>query len=56
LGQTAANPILDGLQRFPQAFEQRLVHHDFEPHFDLDAALEEARQISQRDDAAAHIE
>ncbi|RFC37948.1 MAG: NAD(P)-dependent nickel-iron dehydrogenase flavin-containing subunit [Candidatus Nitrotoga sp. CP45] len=56
LGQTAANPILDGLQRFPQAFEQRLVHRDFEPHFDLDAALEEARQISHRDDAAAHIE
>ncbi len=56
LGQTAANPILDGLQRFPQTFEQRLVHHDFEPHFDLDAALEEARQISRRDDAAAHIE
>ncbi|MEQ1742153.1 MAG: NADH-ubiquinone oxidoreductase-F iron-sulfur binding region domain-containing protein [Candidatus Nitrotoga sp.] len=56
LGQTAANPILDGLQRFPQAFEQRLVHRDFEPHFDLDSALEEARQISHRDDAAAHIE
>jgi [NiFe] hydrogenase diaphorase moiety large subunit len=56
LGQTAVNPILDGLQRFPQAFEQRLVHRDFEPHFDLDAALEEARQISCRDDAAAHIE
>lgn len=56
LGQTAANPILDGLQRFPQVFEQRLVHRDFEPHFDLDAALEEARQISHRDDAAAHIE
>ncbi|MEQ1583485.1 MAG: NADH-ubiquinone oxidoreductase-F iron-sulfur binding region domain-containing protein [Candidatus Nitrotoga sp.] len=56
LGQTAANPILDGLQRFPQMFEQRLVHRDFEPHFNLDAALEEARQISHRDDAAAHIE
>jgi [NiFe] hydrogenase diaphorase moiety large subunit len=56
LGQSAANPILDGLQRFPQDFKQRLVQRDFEPHFDLDAALEEARQISQRDDAAAHIE
>ena len=55
LGQTAANPILDALQRFPQVFEQRLVLHEFEPHFDLDAALEEARQISQRDDAAAHL-
>jgi len=55
LGQTAANPILDGLQHFPQAFEQRLVHRDYEPHFDLDAALEEARQVSHRDDTAAHI-
>lgn len=56
LGQTAANPILDGLQRFPQVFEQRLKRQDFEPHFDLDAALGEARRITQRDDAAAHLE
>jgi len=56
LGQTAANPILDGLQRFPHIFEQCLVHSDFEPNFNLDAALEEARQITHRDDAAAHLE
>lgn len=56
LGQSAANPILNGLQRFPQAFEQRLVNRDFEPYFNLDAALEEARQLTQRDDAAAHLE
>ncbi len=56
LGQTAANPILDGMQRFPQLFEQRLVHRDFVPHFDLDGALEQARQITQRDDAEAHLE
>ncbi len=55
LGQTAANPILDGLLRFPQAFERRLVSGGFEPHFDLDAALEEARNITHRDDAAAHL-
>jgi [NiFe] hydrogenase diaphorase moiety large subunit len=55
LGQTAANPILDGMQRFHSAFEQRLVHGDFTPHFDLDAALEEARAITNRDDAAAHL-
>jgi len=55
LGQTAANSILDSLQRFPHIFEQRLVHRDFVPHFDLDAALEEARQIAHRDDAAAHL-
>jgi [NiFe] hydrogenase diaphorase moiety large subunit len=56
LGQTAANPILDGLQHFPHVFEQRLAHSNFEPCFDLDAALEEARQVTHRDDAAAHLE
>jgi [NiFe] hydrogenase diaphorase moiety large subunit len=56
LGQTAANPILDGLQQFPHLFEQRLAHSNFEPYFDLDAALEEARKITHRDDAAAHLE
>jgi len=55
LGKTIANPVLDGLQRFPQVFEQRLLHRDFAPHFDLDAALEQARQMSHRDDAAAHL-
>jgi [NiFe] hydrogenase diaphorase moiety large subunit len=56
LGQTAANPILDGLQRFPKIFEQRLARSNFEPNFDLDAALEEARRVTHRDDAAAHLE
>ena len=56
LGQTAANPILDSLQQFPHVFEQRLAHSNFEPYFDLDGALEEARQITHRDDAAAHLE
>jgi len=55
LGQTAPNPILDALKRFPDIFESRLVHSEFEPHFDLDASLEEARQISHRDDAEAHL-
>jgi len=56
LGQTAANPLLDALRRFPHLFEQRLAHRDFEPYFNLDAALEEARRITHRDDAAAHLE
>lgn len=56
LGQTAANPILDVLHRFPEILEQRLTRSDFEPYFDLDAALEEARQVTHRDDAAAHLE
>ncbi|HTN94891.1 MAG TPA: NADH-ubiquinone oxidoreductase-F iron-sulfur binding region domain-containing protein [Gallionella sp.] len=56
LGQTAANPVLDVLHRFPHILEQRLARSDFEPYFDLDAALEEARQVTGRDDAAAHLE
>ncbi len=55
LGSTAPNPILDALKRFPGIFEERLVHREFEPHFDLDASLEEARQITHRDDAEAHL-
>ena len=56
LGQTAANPILDALQRLPQVFEQSLLNRDFEPDFDLDAAFEEARLMGYRDDSRAYIE
>jgi [NiFe] hydrogenase diaphorase moiety large subunit len=56
LGTTAPNPVLDLLKRFPQVVEKRLVHSGYEPAFDLDAALQEARDISGRDDAGAHIE
>jgi [NiFe] hydrogenase diaphorase moiety large subunit len=55
LGQTAPNPILDVMHRFPHILEQRLAQSDFEPYLDLDAALEEARQVTHRDDAAAHL-
>jgi [NiFe] hydrogenase diaphorase moiety large subunit len=55
LGQTAPNPILDVMRRFPQAIESRLAHSGFEPYFDLDASLAEARQLSHRDDAEAHL-
>jgi [NiFe] hydrogenase diaphorase moiety large subunit len=55
LGTTAPNPVLDLLNRFPQLVEDRLAHSGYEPAFDLDAALQEARDISGRDDAGAHI-
>ncbi|HXH65261.1 MAG TPA: NAD(P)H-dependent oxidoreductase subunit E [Mariprofundaceae bacterium] len=55
LGQTAPNPILDVLSRFPEAIDSRLAHSGFEPYFDLDASLEEARLLSHRDDAEAHL-
>jgi [NiFe] hydrogenase diaphorase moiety large subunit len=55
LGSTAPNPVLDLLNRFPQLVEDRLAHSGYEPAFDLDAALQEARDITGRDDAGAHI-
>ena len=55
LGTTAPNPVLDLLNRFPQLVEDQLAHSGYEPAFDLDASLQEARDITGRDDAGAHI-
>jgi len=55
LGATAPNPIRDGLKWFPHLFEARLLHQEMEPEFDLDASLAEARELSNRDDAEAHL-
>lgn len=55
LGTTAPNPVLDTLNKFPQIYEKRLKHTGYEPAFDLDAALQDARDITGRDDAGAHI-
>ncbi len=55
LGQTAANPLLNLLESFPDVMNKRLLQQTFEPHFDLDAALSEARQLSHRDDQEAHL-
>jgi len=55
LGVTAPNAIIEGLNCFPGLFEARLRHTQMEPEFDLDASLEEARQLSHRDDAEAHL-
>ncbi len=54
LGHTAANHILDSLQYFPQTFSANLKQH-FTAQFDLDQALESARHVTHRDDAAAHL-
>jgi [NiFe] hydrogenase diaphorase moiety large subunit len=56
LGQTAANPILSTLERYPDLYEARLKNISFEPGFDLDGALATARQLTGRDDAHAHLE
>lgn len=55
LGSTAANCVLDTLHKLPHIYEKRLAQADYEPAFDLDAALQEAREITGRDDAGAHI-
>lgn len=56
LGQTAANPILSTLERYPDLYERRLKAISFEPGFDLDGALSTARRLTGRDDAHAHLE
>ncbi len=55
LGQTAANPILTTLERYPELYESQLKKISFEPGFDLDASLATARRLANRDDAAAHL-
>ena len=48
LGTTAPNHVLNTLDRFPHVYERKLSHLDFQPAFDLDAALDEARQFAGR--------
>jgi [NiFe] hydrogenase diaphorase moiety large subunit len=55
LGQTAANPILTTLERYPDLYQSQLKEISFEPGFDLDGALETARRMANRNDAGAHL-
>ncbi|WP_347987970.1 NAD(P)H-dependent oxidoreductase subunit E [Methylomonas sp. AM2-LC] len=55
LGQTAANPILTTLERYPELYQQQLKKISYEPGFDLDAALDVARRMAHRNDSAAHL-
>lgn len=45
LGQTAANPVLDLLNNFPASYQQRLRASDYEPAFNLQAALSESGRL-----------
>jgi [NiFe] hydrogenase diaphorase moiety large subunit len=56
LGQTASNPILSTLERFPEIYQAHLKTTTFEPGFDLDNALEISRSMTGRNDAQAHLE
>lgn len=55
LGQTAANPVLSTLQRYPELYQSQLKKISYEPGFDLDGALETARRMAKRNDAGAHL-
>jgi [NiFe] hydrogenase diaphorase moiety large subunit len=55
LGQTACNAVFDTLQKFRPSYDRRLKAVDFEPAFDLDAALAKTRELTGRDDAGAHL-
>ena len=55
LGTTAPNHVLDTLEKFPDSYRRRLRHSGFEPAFDLDAALDEARAITGRTDSRATL-
>lgn len=55
LGNTATLVLQDLMHKFRPAFERRLASSAFEPAFDLDAALSEARRMTGRDDEHAHL-
>ena len=63
LGQTAANPVLDAIKKFPHIFTSRMhggagagaEAAEAGPSFDLDGALAEARALTGRDDPEAHL-
>ncbi|MEE9494656.1 MAG: NAD(P)H-dependent oxidoreductase subunit E [Gammaproteobacteria bacterium] len=55
LGATAANPVLDTLKKFSGVYSKQLANTDYEPAFNLDAAVEVSRQITGRDDIDAYI-
>ena len=55
LGHAACNPVLDTIAKFRPVYDKRLTHQQFEPAFDLDHALSQARLMTGRDDPAAHL-
>jgi [NiFe] hydrogenase diaphorase moiety large subunit len=56
LGHTACNPVLDLDARFRPSIDRRLSSLEVTPTFDLDEALAPARELTGRDDPAAHLE
>lgn len=55
LGNTASNAVIDYLNNFSQDCQKHLKSSDYEPAFDLNASLSEARAITGRSDKGAFI-
>ncbi|MBK8725778.1 MAG: NAD(P)H-dependent oxidoreductase subunit E [Holophagaceae bacterium] len=55
LGQTASLHISDSIAKFPSIWAGRMRTTEFIPAFDLDGALAEARSLTGRTDADAHL-
>lgn len=55
LGKSAPTALLDLLDKFPESVDKQLRNTSYEPDFNLDAALQEARELTGRDDPAAHV-
>jgi [NiFe] hydrogenase diaphorase moiety large subunit len=56
LGHTAPNHVRNTLDKFPGIYRRRLAREAHTPSFDLDAALSEARALTGREDAGAHLD
>ena len=55
LGHTAAKPVVETMEKFPDVYERRLKRLDFTPAFDLDRALGPARPSPVATTPWAHI-
>jgi len=56
LGQTANNPVMDSLTHFPEYYQAKVKDQAFTPAIDLEQALQQARVLTGRTDADAHLE
>ncbi len=45
LGQRAAVPMLETYQKFPESFRKRLTSEEYQPSFDVEAAIQRAKEI-----------
>ena len=56
LGLSSVNPIISTMASMSEHYELMLTHQNFQPGFDLDASLAEARELTKRSDAGAYLD